>query len=90
MGSTNLTLDAAVTYLTVTATYATNYTNGTWTVEGEGAAIAGSTFTVANGATLNIVSMLPKFAVGETNYGTFADALAAAVEAGSEVSPVTI
>ena len=89
-GSTDLTLDAGVTYLTVTATYASTYTNGTWAVTGEGAQISGSTFTVVNGATLHIVSMQPKFAVGETNYGTFADALTAAVTAGTEVSPATI
>ncbi len=89
-GSTNLLLDTSVATITVTATYATGYEAGTWTVTGSGAAISGSTFTVAPGAQLNIVSMEPLFQVGETHYGTFAEALAAAVAAGTEQSPATI
>ena len=88
--STNLTLDAGVTYLTVTATYANGYEAGEWTVTGDGAQISGSTFTVANGAALNIVSMLPKFDVGGTRYDSFEAALDAAVKAGTSESPATV
>jgi hypothetical protein len=87
-GSTNLTLDAGVTTLTVTATYAEGYEAGTWT--NEGGSLSGGTFTVANGATLNIVSMVPMFDVGGVHYGTFEKALEAAVEAGSSQSPATV
>lgn len=68
-GSTNLTLAADITSLTVTATYAEGYEAGDWN----------GNFTVENGAKLDIVSMLPMFDVGGTHYGTFAEALAAAV-----------
>ena len=90
VGATNLLLDTSVETLTVTATYATGYEAGKWTVTGSGASISGSTFTVAPGAQLNIVSMVPLFQVGETHYGTFAEALTAAVAAGTELSPATI
>ena len=89
-GSTNLLLDVDITYLTVTATYGTGYEADTWTVTGDGAAISGGTFTVAEGAKLNINSMTPKFDVGGVHYGTFAEALAAAVEAGTAAEPATI
>ena len=89
-GSTNLLLEVGITYLTVTATYGTGYEAGTWTVTGDGAAISGGTFTVAEGAKLNINSMTPKFDVGGVHYGTFADALAAAVAAGTSAEPATI
>ena len=80
-GSVEFKLDPiAVSDLTVTATYdtANGYEADTWTVDGTGASISGSTFTVADGATLNINSMLPKFDVGGTHYGTFSAALTAA------------
>ena len=89
-GSTNLLLEVGITYLTVTATYGTGYEAGTWTVTGDGAAISGGTFTVSDGATLTIASMTPKFDVGGDHYGTFAEALAAAVEAGTSAEPATI
>ena len=89
-GSTNLLLDVDITYLTVTATYGTGYEAGTWTVTGDGAAISGGTFTVAEGATLTIASMTPKFDVGGDHYGSFAEALAAAVAAGTSTEPATI
>ena len=89
-GSTNLTLDAGVTTLTVTAMYANGYEAGEWTVTGDGAQISGSTFTVANGAELSIVSMLPKFDVGGTRYDSFEAALDAAVKAGTSESPATV
>lgn len=87
-GSTNLLLDTSVATLTVTATYATGYEAGTWTVTGEGAAISGSTFTVAPGAELTIVSMFPQFEVDGDKYGSFEDALENAV--GTLGSPATI
>ena len=77
-GSTNLLLEVGITYLTVTATYGTGYEAGTWTVTGDGAAISGGTFTVAEGAKLNINSMTPKFDVGGVHYGSFDAALDAA------------
>jgi len=77
-GSTNLLLGVGITYLTVTATYGTGYEAGTWTVTGDGAAISGGTFTVAEGAKLNINSMTPKFDVGGVHYGSFDAALDAA------------
>ena len=89
-GSTNLLLEVGITYLTVTATYGTGYEAGTWTVTGDGAAISGGTFTVAEGAKLNINSMTPKFDVGGDHYGTFAEALDAAVTAGTSAEPATI
>ena len=89
-GSTNLLLEVGITYLTVTATYGTGYEADSWTVTGDGAAISGGTFTVAEGAKLNIISMTPKFDVGGVHYGTFADALAAAVAAGTSAEPATI
>ena len=89
-GSTNLLLEVGITYLTVTATYGTGYEAGTWTVTGDGAAISGGTFTVAEGAKLNINSMTPKFDVGGVHYGSFDDALAAAVDAGTAAEPATI
>ena len=89
-GSTKLLLEVGITYLTVTATYGTGYEAGTWTVTGDGAAISGGTFTVAEGAKLNIISMTPKFDVGGDHYGTFAEALAAAVDAGTSAEPATI
>ena len=89
-GSTNLLLEVGITYLTVIATYGTGYEADTWTVTGDGAAISGGTFTVAEGAKLNINSMTPKFDVGGVHYGTFADALAVAVAAGTSAEPATI
>lgn len=88
-GSTNLLLEVGITYLTVTATYGTGYEAGTWTVTGDGAAISGGTFTVADGAKLNINSMTPKFDVGGDHYGTFAEALDAAVTASTKTDPWT-
>ncbi len=86
-GSTNLVLSSA-TKLTVTATYAEGYQSGTWNASA--GSLAGNEWTVAAGATLNVVSMRPLFQVGETNYGTFTEALAAAVAAGTSESPATI
>lgn len=87
-GSTNLLLEVGITYLTVTATYGIGYEAGTWTVTGDGAAISGSTFTVADSAKLNINSMTPKFDVGGVHYGSFDDALKEA--AGVPGSPAVI
>ena len=86
-GSTNLLLAAEVTAITVTATYAENYEPGKWTVTGEGASISGSTFTVAPGAQLNIVSIYPYFQVGDAFYQEFdgEDGALAAAIAGSGV-----
>ena len=89
-GSTNLLLEVGITNLTVTATYGTGYEAGEWTVTGDGAAISDGTFTVAEGAKLNINSMTPKFDVGGVHYGSFDDALAAAVDAGGPGAPATI
>ena len=86
-GSTNLLLSAGITAITVTATYAENYEPGKWTVTGEGASISGSTFTVAPGAQLNIVSIYPYFQVGDAFYQEFdgEDGALAAAIAGSGV-----
>jgi len=88
-GSTNLLLDTEITAITVTATYATGYEAGTWTVSGSGAAISGSTFTVAPGARLDIVSMRPLFEVDGVKYGSFQDAIGAAVAASKTTDPWT-
>ena len=74
--STNLLLGTGITYLTVTATYATGYEADEWEVVGTGAEIdENGKFTVAEGAKLTIKAMQPKFDVGGVHYGTFADAL---------------
>lgn len=88
-GSTNLLLDTSVATITVTAEYATGYEAGTWTVTGAGAAISGSTFTVAPGAQLDIVSMFPQFEVNGVKYGSFQGALDAAVAASKTTDPWT-
>ena len=66
-----------VSNLTVIASYATGYEPGTWTSDPV-EALSGSTFTVSDGAELDIVAMEPKFEVNGAHYGSFEDALAEA------------
>ena len=94
--ATNFTVESSVLSLTVTATYKQGvdgqYEAGTWVTDPVGKYSAATDTLVLDGdnTTLTINSMLPLFQVGETHYGTFAEALTAAVAAGTELSPATI
>ena len=83
-GSTNLLLSAGITAITVTATYAEGYEAGVWSKSA--GTLNNGVWTFENGATLTIKSMEPLFDVGGEHYGSFADALDAAVSAGGSAT----
>jgi len=87
-GSTNLLLAAEITAITVTAGYAEGYEAGAWSASA--GTLNNGVWTFENGATLTINSMFPTFDVGGVHYGSFADALIAAVEAGTAQNPAII
>ena len=86
-GSTNLLLAAEITAITVTAGYAEGYEAGAWSASA--GTLNNGVWTFENGATLTINSMFPKFEVNGGHYGSFQDALGAAVTASKMTDPWT-
>ncbi len=93
-GSTVVDLPANGTVL-VTATFADGYEAGTYTVAPPGAqgswdSTTGGFINLADGNVCTIVAIQPAFDVAGVHYDKFADALAAAVAAGTSEAPATI
>lgn len=79
--STNITVDAGVTSLAVSATYVKGKEADEWTASA-GTFANGTWSDFVKNATLTINSMTPLFKVGDKKYGDFKSALEAAVDVG--------
>jgi hypothetical protein len=93
-GNTVVDLPANGTVL-VTATFAAGYEAGTYTVAPPGAqgswdSTTGGFVNLADGNVCTIVAVQPKFDVAGVHYDNLADALAAAIRAGTAQVPATL